>query len=165
MEKTRRKSSASEFFSRRHSSSLFQSMRRYSSSTIFGPRPASGSGAGDTKTNGASEKRKGRRHSTTQLHVSSAADTAGGPHDKLKIVANGLGDVDELQEGYGEAVDGSETGRAENDEHMMKWWWTLNTRFRDWVYFIEMLVLAWEMVMILLVNQALVNDWAEGYLV
>ncbi len=120
MEKTRRKSSASEFFSRRHSSSLFQSMRRYSSSTIFGPRPASGSGAGDTKTNGASEKRKGRRHSTTQLHVSSAdTASAGGPHDKLKIVANGLGDVDELQEGYGEAVDGSETGRAENDEHMM----------------------------------------------
>ena len=122
MEKTRRKSSASEFFSRRHSSSLFQSMRRYSSSTIFGPRPASGSGtsgSGDSKTNGVSEKRKGRRHSTTQLHVSSAADTAGCSHDKLKIVANGLGDVDELQEGYGEAVDGSETGRAENDEHMM----------------------------------------------
>ena len=163
MEKTRRKSSASEFFSRRHSSSLFQSMRRYSSSTIFGPRPASGSGAGDTKTNGASEKRKGRRHSTTQLHVSSAADTAGCSHDKLKIVANGLGDVDELQEGYGEAVDGSETGRAENDEHIMMN--TERTRFRDWVYFIEMLVLAWEMVMILLVNQALVNDWAEGYLV
>ena len=163
MEKTRRKSSASEFFSRRHSSSLFQSMRRYSSSTIFGPRPASGSGAGDTKTNGASEKRKGRRHSTTQLHVSSAADTAGCSHDKLKIVANGLGDVDELQEGYGEAVDGSETGRAENDEHIMMN--TERTRFRDWMYFIEMLVLAWEMVMILLVNQALVNDWAEGYLV
>ena len=163
MEKTRRKSSASEFFSRRHSSSLFQSMRRYSSSTIFGPRPASGSGAGDTKTNGASEKRKGRRHSTTQLHVSSAADTAGCSHDKLKIVANGLGDVDELQEGYGEAVDGSETGRAENDEHIMMN--TERTRFRDWVYFIEMLVPAWEMVMILLVNQALVNDWAEGYLV
>ena len=126
MERTRRKSSASEFFSRRHSSSLFQSMRRYSSSTIFGARPASGSGAGDTKTNGVSEKRKGRRHSTTQLHVSSA-DTGGGPHDKLKIVANGLGDVDELQEGYGEAVDGPETGRAENDDYI-----TMNTERWTW---------------------------------
>lgn len=108
MERTRRKSSASEFFSRRHSSSLFQSMRRYSSSTIFGARPASGSG--DTKTNGVSvsEKRKGRRHSSTQLPISSPENN-GATHEKLKIVANGLGDVDELQEGYGENGNGSET--------------------------------------------------------
>ena len=109
MERTRRKSSASEFFSRRHSSSLFQSMRRYSSSTIFGARPASGSGPGDTKTNGVSEKRKGRRHSSTQLPISSPENNGGVPHEKLKM-ANGLGDVDELQEGYGENGDGSETG-------------------------------------------------------
>ena len=106
MERTRRKSSASEFFSRRHSSSLFQSMRRYSSSTIFGARPASGSG--DTKTNGVSEKRKGRRHSSTQLPISSPENN-GATHEKLKIVANGLGDVDELQEGYGENGNGSDT--------------------------------------------------------
>ena len=37
-------------------------------------------------------------------------------HHTLKM---SRGDVDELQEGYGEAVDGSETGRAENDEHIM----------------------------------------------
>ena len=113
MERTRRKSSASEFFSRRHSSSLFQSMRRQSLSTIFGPRPASGSSSGDTKTNGVSEKRKGRRHSSSQLPIS-GIETGGTPHEKLRIVANGLGDVDELQEGYGESGDGSETGIAES---------------------------------------------------
>ena len=81
-------------------------MRRYSSSTIFGARPASGSG--DTKTNGVSEKRKGRRHSSTQLPISSPENN-GAAHEKLKM-ANGLGDVAELQEGCGENGDGSETG-------------------------------------------------------
>ena len=86
-------------------------MRRYSSSTIFGARPP-GAGAGDTKINVVSEKRKGRRHSSTQLSISNSETGAG--NEKLKIVGNGLGDVDELQEGYGETEHGSETGIPEN---------------------------------------------------
>ena len=110
MERTRRKSSASEFFSRRHSSSLFQSMRRYSSSTIFGPRQGSASGdTGDTKNNGVTEKRKGRRHSSTQLPISDS-ETGAAHHEKLRPLTNALGDVDELQEGDGENGDGRESG-------------------------------------------------------
>ena len=97
MEKGRRKSSASEFFSRRHSSSLFQSMRRYSTSTVFGlPR-----------LNGSSEgKSNGRRHSSTQLPISinDSPDSPGSSRDftrteKWKTLAKVvLGDVEEQQE-------------------------------------------------------------------
>ena len=83
MEKTRRKSSASEFFSRRHSSSLFQSMRRYSSSTLF-----SGAGAGSSSWRSAG----GRRHSSSQLVPSPAHQLQG------DTARPALGDVAELQE-------------------------------------------------------------------
>ena len=97
MEKGRRKSSASEFFSRRHSSSLFQSMRRYSTSTVFGlPRL---SGASEGKSNG-------RRHSSSQLPISTndSPDSPGSSRDftrteKWKTLAKVvLGDVEEQQE-------------------------------------------------------------------
>ena len=84
MEKTRRKSSASEFFSRRHSSSLFQSMRRYSSSTLF----SSGAGAGPSSWRSAG----GRRHSSSQLVPSPAHQLQG------DTARPALGDVAELQE-------------------------------------------------------------------
>ena len=80
MEKTRRKSSASEFFARRHSSSLFQSMRRYSSSTLFSG--GAGAGAGS----------RGRRHSSSQLVPSPAPQLQG------DTARPALGDVAELQE-------------------------------------------------------------------
>ena len=97
MEKGRRKSSASEFFSRRHSSSLFQSMRRYSTSTVFGlPRLT---GASEGKSNG-------RRHSSTQLPISitDSPDSPGSSRDftrteRWKSLAKVvLGDVEEQQE-------------------------------------------------------------------
>ena len=97
MEKGRRKSSASEFFSRRHSNSLFQSMRRYSTSTVFGlPRLT---GASEGKSNG-------RRHSSSQLpiSISDSPDSPGSSRDftrteKWKTLAKVvLGDVEEQQE-------------------------------------------------------------------
>ena len=100
MEKTRRKSSASEFFSRRHSSSLFQSMRRYSTSTIFGAGSRS-------DTNGDSDivtRKNGRRHSTAQLPISNNSLNNSSPittsrTEKIKSLAKVvLGDVEEQQE-------------------------------------------------------------------
>ena len=71
MEKGRRNSSASEFFSRRHSSSFFQSMRRYSTSTVFGlSKPSGGS---DNK----SDSTKGRRHSSSQPPLSISGGSSG----------------------------------------------------------------------------------------
>ena len=99
MEKGRRKSSASEFFSRRHSSSLFQYMRRYSTSTVFGLPRLGGSSEG---------KSNGRRHSSTQLPLSispsDSPDSPGSSRDftrteKWKTLAKVvLGDVEEQQE-------------------------------------------------------------------
>ena len=71
MEKGRRNSSASEFFSRRHSSSFFQSMRRYSTSTVFGLSKPSGSG--DNK----GDSTKGRRHSSSQPPLSISGGSSG----------------------------------------------------------------------------------------
>ena len=71
MEKGRRNSSASEFFSRRHSSSFFQSMRRYSTSTVFGLSKPGGSG--DNK----SDSTKGRRHSSSQPPLSISGGSSG----------------------------------------------------------------------------------------
>ena len=104
MEKTRRKSSASEFFSRRHSSSLFQSMRRYSTSTIFGAgshTDNNGDSGGDIST-----RKNGRRHSTAQLPISnnSLNSSHSSPNttsrtEKIKSLAKVvLGDVEEQQE-------------------------------------------------------------------
>ena len=102
MEKTRRKSSASEFFSRRHSSSLFQSMRRYSTSTIFGAGSRSdtnGDSGGDIVT-----RKNGRRHSTAQLPISNNSLNNSSPittsrTEKIKSLAKVvLGDVEEQQE-------------------------------------------------------------------
>ena len=100
MEKTRRKSSASEFFSRRHSSSLFQSMRRYSTSTIFGAGSRSdtnGDSGGDIVT-----RKNGRRHSTAQLPISSlnnSSPISTSRTEKIKSLAKVvLGDVEEQQE-------------------------------------------------------------------
>ena len=100
MEKTRRKSSASEFFSRRHSSSLFQSMRRYSTSTIFGAGSRSdtnGDSVGDIIT-----RKNGRRHSTAQLPISSlnnSSPISTSRTEKIKSLAKVvLGDVEEQQE-------------------------------------------------------------------
>ena len=100
MEKTRRKSSASEFFSRRHSSSLFQSMRRYSTSTIFGAGSRSdtnGDSGGDIVT-----RKNGRRHSTAQLPISSLNNSSPittSRTEKIKSIAKVvLGDVEEQQE-------------------------------------------------------------------
>ena len=105
MEKTRRKSSASEFFSRRHSSSLFQSMRRYSTSTIFGAGSRSDNN-GDSSGGDISTRKSGRRHSTAQLPIShnslnssnSSPNTASRT-EKIKSLAKVvLGDVEEQQE-------------------------------------------------------------------
>ena len=84
MEKGRRKSSASEFFSRRHSSSLFQSMRRYSTSTVFGT---------------SEEKSPGRRHSSTQLPLSISEREVPSRVERWRSLARVvLGDVQEQQE-------------------------------------------------------------------
>ena len=84
MEKGRRKSSASEFFSRRHSSSLFQSMRRYSTSTMFGT---------------SEEKSPGRRHSSTQLPLSISERESPSRVERWRSLARVvLGDVQEQQE-------------------------------------------------------------------
>ena len=100
MEKTRRKSSASEFFSRRHSSSLFQSMRRYSTSTIFGAGSRS-----DTNSDSGGDivtTKNGRRHSTAQLPISSLNNSSSistSRTEKIKSLAKVvLGDVEEQQE-------------------------------------------------------------------
>ena len=72
MEKGRRNSSASEFFSRRHSSSFFQSMRRYSTSTVFGISKPNGSSDNKSETTP-----KGRRHSSTQPPLSISGGSSG----------------------------------------------------------------------------------------
>ena len=102
MEKTRRKSSASEFFSRRNSSGIFRSMRRYSTSTMFGARPVPDPDTCDQSENSDTvsdkkTKKKGRRHSSTQLPISNSNNFGS---DKLKIfaIAAVLGDVEEHQE-------------------------------------------------------------------
>ena len=103
MERTRRKSSASEFFSRRNSNSLFQSMRRYSTSTMFGSTATTQSTANGDKvsdTGWGFIKKKGRRHSSSQLPISSSLNTAGSSDENTSksLKKGALGDVAEHQE-------------------------------------------------------------------
>ena len=127
MEKGRRKSSASEFFSRRHSSSLFQSMRRYSTSTVFGLPRLTGSSEG---------KSNGRRHSSSQLPISlsDSPDSPGSSRDftrteKWKSLAKVvLGDVEEQQE-VDQCYDGEGEQGTCNDWKSGGWevWWYSHT--------------------------------------
>ena len=78
-ERGRRNSSASEFFTRRNSSSFFQSLRRYSASQVFGVSKNDG-GRNVGEGRGGAGKRGveggGRRHSAAG-HGAAGADRLG----------------------------------------------------------------------------------------